>query len=127
MRHTKDTTLAEAIFGQEGAPVPLNRLNSVLTTLRPRDEKVLRKRYGVAENGHKEPGCTLEETGKEFGITGERVRQIEARGLRYLRHPRRRKLLDSFISITKGGNYAHCQMETRNSVIHHSKRAKGIS
>jgi RNA polymerase primary sigma factor len=64
----------------------------VMTTLTPREEKVLRKRFGVGEKADH----TLEEVGKEFNVTRERIRQIEAKALRKLRHPRRRKLLESF-------------------------------
>jgi RNA polymerase primary sigma factor len=64
----------------------------VMTTLTPREEKVLRKRFGVGERADH----TLEEVGREFNVTRERIRQIEAKALRKLRHPRRRKLLESF-------------------------------
>jgi RNA polymerase primary sigma factor len=64
----------------------------VMTTLTPREEKVLRKRFGVGEKADH----TLEEVGREFNVTRERIRQIEAKALRKLRHPRRRKLLESF-------------------------------
>lgn len=65
---------------------------NVMTTLTPREEKVLRKRFGVGEKADH----TLEEVGREFSVTRERIRQIEAKALRKLRHPRRRKLLESF-------------------------------
>ena len=69
----------------------------VMTTLTPREEKVLRKRFGVGEKADH----TLEEVGKEFSVTRERIRQIEAKALRKLRHPRRRKLLESFTDNLK--------------------------
>jgi RNA polymerase primary sigma factor len=69
----------------------------VMTTLTPREEKVLRKRFGVGEKADH----TLEEVGKEFSVTRERIRQIEAKALRKLRHPRRRKLLESFTENPK--------------------------
>jgi RNA polymerase primary sigma factor len=57
----------------------------ILTTLSPREEKILRMRFGIREKSD----YTLEETGKVFGITRERIRQIEAIALRKLRHPER--------------------------------------
>ncbi len=69
----------------------------IMTTLTPREEKVLRKRFGVGEKADH----TLEEVGKEFSVTRERIRQIEAKALRKLRHPRRRKLLESFTENLK--------------------------
>jgi RNA polymerase primary sigma factor len=63
-----------------------------MTALTPREEKVLRKRFGVGEKADH----TLEEVGREFNVTRERIRQIEAKALGKLRHPRRRKLLESF-------------------------------
>ena len=67
----------------------------VMTTLTPREEKVLRKRFGVGEKADH----TLEEVGREFNVTRERIRQIEAKALRKLRHPRRRKVLESFTEL----------------------------
>ena len=64
----------------------------VLSTLTPREEMVLKLRFGL-EDGR---ARTLEEVGKEFKVTRERIRQIEAKALRKLRHPNRsRKLKDS--------------------------------
>jgi RNA polymerase primary sigma factor len=65
----------------------------VLSTLTPREEKVLRMRFGIAEKADH----TLEEVGQDFAVTRERIRQIEAKALRKLRHPSRRKKLKSFI------------------------------
>ena len=65
----------------------------VLATLTPREEQVLRMRFGIGES----TDHTLEEVGKDFDVTRERVRQIEAQALRKLRHPSRRKRLQSFI------------------------------
>jgi len=67
----------------------------IMTTLTPREEKVLRKRFGVGEKADH----TLEEVGREFNVTRERIRQIEAKALRKLRHPRRRKVLESFSDL----------------------------
>lgn len=69
------------------------QLLSILDTLTPREEKVLRLRYGL-DDGHPR---TLEEVGKEFGVTRERIRQIEAKALRKLRHPSRSKRLKDYI------------------------------
>ncbi len=65
----------------------------VLATLTPREEKVLRLRFGIGES----TDHTLEEVGKDFEVTRERVRQIEAQALRKLRHPSRRKRLQAFM------------------------------
>ncbi|MEE0756361.1 RNA polymerase sigma factor RpoD [Allofournierella sp.] len=86
----------------EDAPVPAEaashtllkeQLSSVLSTLTPREEKVLRLRFGL-EDGRPR---TLEEVGHEFEVTRERIRQIEAKALRKLRHPSRTKKLKDFL------------------------------
>ncbi len=69
------------------------QLANVLYTLTPREEKVLRLRFGL-EDGR---ARTLEEVGKEFNVTRERIRQIEAKALRKLRHPSRSKKLKDFL------------------------------
>ena len=68
-------------------------LLGVLNSLTPREEKVLRLRYGVDDGRPR----TLEEVGKEFNVTRERIRQIEAKALRKLRHPSRSKRLRAFL------------------------------
>jgi RNA polymerase primary sigma factor len=65
----------------------------VLTTLTPREEKVLRMRFGIGEKADH----TLEEVGRDFCVTRERIRQIEAKALRKLRHPSRSRKLKSFM------------------------------
>ena len=65
----------------------------VLATLTPREEKVLRMRFGIGEKSDH----TLEEVGQDFEVTRERIRQIEAKALRKLRHPSRSKKLKSFV------------------------------
>ena len=69
------------------------QLMDVLDTLTPREEKVLRLRFGL-DDGHQR---TLEEVGKEFNVTRERIRQIEAKALRKLRHPSRSKKLRDYL------------------------------
>lgn len=65
----------------------------VLTSLTPREEKVLRMRFGIGEKSDH----TLEEVGRDFSVTRERIRQIEAKALRKLRHPSRSRKLKSFL------------------------------
>ncbi|HEX9592891.1 MAG TPA: RNA polymerase sigma factor RpoD [bacterium] len=67
-------------------------VGQVLTSLTPREERVLRKRFGIGE----QTDHTLEEVGREFSVTRERIRQIEAKALRKLRHPTRSKFLETF-------------------------------
>jgi RNA polymerase primary sigma factor len=69
------------------------QVRKVLKTLTPREEKVLRMRFGIGEKSDH----TLEEVGQDFEVTRERIRQIEAKALRKLRHPSRSKQLKSFI------------------------------
>jgi len=66
----------------------------VLQTLSPREERVIRMRFGLDREGHER---TLEEVGQDFNVTRERIRQIEAKALRKLRHPSRARVLKSFI------------------------------
>ena len=97
----EDSHLGDFIPDDE-APAPADaasmlllkeQLNDVLKTLTPREAKVLALRFGL-EDGHPH---TLEEVGSEFGVTRERIRQIEAKALRKLRHPSRSKRLKDFL------------------------------
>jgi RNA polymerase primary sigma factor len=69
-------------------------VNTVLQTLSEREEKVLRLRFGVGEEANEH---TLEEVGSEFAVTRERIRQIESKALRKIRHPRYSKTLKAFL------------------------------
>ncbi len=71
----------------------IKQVRLALATLTPREEKVLRLRFGIGEDSDK----TLEEVGRDFSVTRERIRQIEAKALQKLRHPSKSKLLKSFI------------------------------
>ncbi|NIQ74342.1 MAG: RNA polymerase sigma factor RpoD [Gammaproteobacteria bacterium] len=75
-----------------------DQTSKVLSTLTPREERVLRMRFGIGEKSDH----TLEEVGQDFAVTRERIRQIEAKALRKLRHPSRAKRLKSFMET--GGN-----------------------
>ena len=87
----------------EDAPAPAEaasytllkeQLSEVLGTLTEREEKVLRLRFGLDDGRTR----TLEEVGKEFNVTRERIRQIEAKALRKLRHPSRSKKLKDYLT-----------------------------
>ena len=84
------------IMSPSDAVISLNlseQTRKVLATLTPREEKVLRMRFGIGEKADH----TLEEVGRDFEVTRERIRQIEAKALRKLRHPSRSKKLKAFI------------------------------
>jgi len=85
----------EALAPAEAAAFTMlkEQLISVLDTLTPREEKVLRLRFGLDDGRAR----TLEEVGKEFNVTRERIRQIEAKALRKLRHPSRSKKLKDYL------------------------------
>jgi len=96
-----DSTLGDFVH-DESNPNPLDytineayreEIDTVLKTLTPREEKVLRLRFGLSDG----KPHTLEDVGKEFGVTRERIRQIEAKALRKLRHPSRSKRLKDFL------------------------------
>jgi RNA polymerase primary sigma factor len=94
--HLGDFIEDKKVINPAEAIVNLNlaeQTRRVLSTLTPREEKVLRMRFGIGE----ESDHTLEEVGQDFNVTRERIRQIEAKALRKLRHPSRSNKLKSFM------------------------------
>lgn len=94
--HLRDFIEDKKILSPSEAVIRLNlseQTQRVLATLTPREEKVLRMRFGIGERADH----TLEEVGRDFDVTRERIRQIEAKALRKLRHPSRSKRLKSFV------------------------------
>jgi RNA polymerase primary sigma factor len=94
--HLGDFIEDKAVISPQDAVISSNlseQTGKVLASLTPREEKVLRMRFGIGEKYDH----TLEEVGQDFDVTRERIRQIEAKALRKLRHPSRAKRLKSFI------------------------------
>ncbi|HVJ65332.1 MAG TPA: sigma-70 family RNA polymerase sigma factor, partial [Bdellovibrionota bacterium] len=94
--HLGDFIEDKTVINPSEAVINLNlseQTRKVLATLTPREEKVLRMRFGIGE----ESDHTLEEVGQDFSVTRERIRQIEAKALRKLRHPSRAKRLKTFV------------------------------
>jgi RNA polymerase primary sigma factor len=97
----KDSELGSFIEDNEIPPPPeaaeqtmlRTALEELLTTLRPREERILRLRFGLQDGHH----YTLEEVGDRFGLTRERIRQIEKQALQRLRHPRRSRRLKGYL------------------------------
>ncbi|PID38723.1 MAG: RNA polymerase sigma factor RpoD [Proteobacteria bacterium] len=94
--HLGDFIEDKSVVNPSDAVINMNlaeQTRKVLATLTPREEKVLRMRFGIGEKSDH----TLEEVGQDFEVTRERIRQIEAKALRKLRHPSRSKQLKSFV------------------------------
>jgi RNA polymerase primary sigma factor len=85
VKDEETTSPEESSIGENVARI----IRMILTTLTPREEMIVRRRFGIGEGR----AHTLEELGREFGVTRERIRQIEEKALRKLRHPSRRKRL----------------------------------
>jgi RNA polymerase primary sigma factor len=94
--HLGDFIEDKGVISPQEAVISANlseQTRKVLESLTPREEKVLRMRFGIGEKYDH----TLEEVGRDFDVTRERIRQIEAKALRKLRHPSRAKKLKSFL------------------------------
>gem|GEM_PF-4885 len=94
--HLGDFIEDKSVISPSDAVISMNlaeQTRKVLATLTPREEKVLRMRFGIGEKSDH----TLEEVGQDFDVTRERIRQIEAKALRKLRHPTRAKQLKPFV------------------------------
>jgi RNA polymerase primary sigma factor len=102
IHHDEDTTLLEFIEdGNSTRPDEYTfnnelseKVRILLSTLSSREEKVIRLRFGIGEK----EACTLEEVGQKFGVSKERIRQIESMALRKLKHPKRIKYLKNLLS-----------------------------
>lgn len=102
IHHDEDTTLLEFIEdGNSTRPDEYTfnnelseKVRILLSTLSSREEKVIRLRFGIGEK----EACTLEEVGQKFGVSKERIRQIESMALRKLKHPKRIKFLKNLLS-----------------------------
>ncbi len=99
-----DSHLGDFIEGDQESPIDAatiaglqQAIKDVLSSLTTREAKVLRMRFGIDMN----TDHTLEEVGKQFDVTRERIRQIEAKALRKLRHPSRAERLISFTDLEK--------------------------
>ena len=100
--HLGDFIEDKQIVSPAEAVISLNlkeQTDSVLKTLTPREEKVIKMRFGVGEGSEH----TLEEVGRDFAVTRERIRQIEAKALRKLRHPSRSRKLQAFLGDGPSG------------------------
>jgi RNA polymerase primary sigma factor len=98
----EDTELASFIE-DEATPAPTKsayqhllreKMEEILSTLTPREARILRLRFGLIDG----KSYTLEEVGQKFGLTRERIRQIEGKALRRLRHPRRSRQLKDYLT-----------------------------
>jgi RNA polymerase primary sigma factor len=97
--HLGDFIEDKAVISPQDAVISSNlseQTRKVLASLTPREEKVLRMRFGIGEKYDH----TLEEVGQDFDVTRERIRQIEAKALRKLRHPSRARRLKSFVDTS---------------------------
>jgi RNA polymerase primary sigma factor len=95
-----DATLGDFVPGRDESAATLSehadlarQMRGVLASLSPREEKIMRLRFGVGEGGEH----TLEQVGQRFAVTRERIRQIEAKALRKLRHPANTRPLRAFV------------------------------
>jgi RNA polymerase primary sigma factor len=94
--HLGDFIEDKAVLSPSDAAIDLNlkdQIASILRTLTPREERIIRMRFGLDDGSQR----TLEEVGQVFAVTRERIRQIEAKALRKLRHPSRSRRFQIFI------------------------------
>jgi RNA polymerase primary sigma factor len=93
-----EDTATESPADATGYSILKDKMNEVLSTLTDRERTVLIERFGLLDGKPK----TLEEVGVQFKVTRERVRQIEAKALRKMRHPTRSKQLQAFLEAVEG-------------------------
>ncbi|MDB5195349.1 MAG: polymerase sigma factor RpoD [Parcubacteria group bacterium] len=90
-------------------------VKTILLTLSPREERILRLRFGIGDDQENGSGLTLEEIGEKFSVTGSRIREIEAKALRKLKHPSRSRKLRWFIDSAADEPYRYEEWSTRRA------------
>lgn len=104
-----ESVLGERSKQEQASPALMGAVENVLASLMPREQEILRLRYGLAITNEAVTRQTLRQIGAHYGVTPEKIRQIERRGLAHLRHPLRSRLLQQFFESDE-----HTQGEEEN-------------